>query len=197
MITIDDFLTPEECDFLIEMGHKSGYSRSTETRKDGADFESQHRTSSNAWCRGECANNPITKRIFEKIYILTGLSSKNGELIQLLQYEPGQFYQSHHDFVAPQLRRVLTFFLYLEDEGLEGGGTQFTNLFPNEDEVISIEIAPKRGRALIWPNVLNEDPTQKDESTFHSGMPVLNGIKYAANVWFHNYDLTKGYNLNC
>jgi len=197
VVTIDDFLTPEECDYLIEMGHKNGYNRSTETNKEGSNRETEYRTSSNTWCRNECADSPITKRILEKIYILTGLSVKNAELIQLLQYEPGQFYQSHHDFVAPQLRRVLTFFLYLEDEGLEGGGTQFTNLFPDEDEAVSIEIAPKRGRALVWPNVLNDDPTQKDQSTFHEGMRVIKGIKYAANVWFHNYDLSKGYNLNC
>jgi prolyl 4-hydroxylase len=199
IITIDDFLSPEECDFLIEMGHKSGYSRSTETNTNGTDFESKFRTSSNTWCRRDCKNHPLTQRIFEKMNIVTGLPMSHAELIQLLRYEPGEFYRSHHDFVSPHLRRVLTFFLYLEDEGLEGGGTRFTNLFPDEedDEPVSLEVNPKKGRALIWPNVLNDNPMEKDFSTYHEGMSVEQGVKYAANVWFHNYDLSKGYNLDC
>jgi len=39
-------------------------------------------------------------------------------------------------------------------------------------------VTPKRGRALIWPSVLNEDPHKKDDRTEHEAMPVLKGEKF-------------------
>ena len=47
---------------------------------------------------------------------------------------------------------------------------------------------PKRGRALIWPSVLNENPHQKDPRTDHEAMPVIKGEKYGANAWQHIRD---------
>jgi prolyl 4-hydroxylase len=44
---------------------------------------------------------------------------------------------------------------------------------------------PKRGRALIWPSVFNDQPDEKDPRTRHQALPVLGGVKYGANAWFH------------
>ena len=100
----------------------------------------------------------------------------------MLRYEPGQFYQRHHDYIE-EIRqpgvRVLTMYLYLNDVEA-GGGTKFNEL--------NITVMPKRGRALLWPSVLNEDPQEKDGRTDHEAMPVKAGIKYGANAWFHIYD---------
>jgi prolyl 4-hydroxylase len=49
-------------------------------------------------------------------------------------------------------------------------------------------VMPKQGRALIWPNVLNDDPMKKDRSTEHQALPVKKGIKYGANAWIHQRD---------
>ena len=51
----------------------------------------------------------------------------------MLKYEPGQFYDVHHDYVAAHATmdhgpRVLTMLVYLNDDGLEGGSTRFPNL---------------------------------------------------------------------
>lgn len=52
-------------------------------------------------------------------------------LTQILKYEVGQFYKSHHDqnsgLFTPQGARVYTFFMYLSTPE-EGGGTRFTDL---------------------------------------------------------------------
>lgn len=47
---------------------------------------------------------------------------------------------------------------------------------------------PKRGRALLWPSTLDEDPEAQDGRTQHAALPVKKGIKYAANAWIHLYN---------
>ena len=75
--------------------------------------------------------------------------------------------------------RILTLYLYLNDvEG--GGGTHFDRL--------DITVMPKRGRAVLWPSVFNDQPHKKDGRTTHQALPVTQGIKYGANAWFHQRD---------
>ena len=49
-------------------------------------------------------------------------------------------------------------------------------------------VQPKRGRALIWPSVLNTDVLKIDGRTIHEAKPVIRGRKFAANTWIHAYD---------
>ena len=69
--------------------------------------------------------------------------------------------------------------MYLNDVE-EGGGTNFPTL--------NITIQPKRGRAVLWPSVLNEEPNRKDPRTNHQALPVTKGIKFGANAWVHQRD---------
>lgn len=66
----------------------------------------------------------------------------------------------------------------------EGGATRLVDLSGN-DNGPSIDIQPKRGRALIWPNVLDEDLLELDNRTFHEALTVERGSKYGANAWFY------------
>lgn len=185
VVTFDDFLTPEECDLLIRMGNVEGYERSTDVGKrmfDGSYDKhlSDSRTSQNSWCREECYENPLGKQVFSKIEKLTGIPEKNSEHLQLLKYEVGQYYKSHHDYISFHTKRqcgvrVLTLFLYLNDVPA-GGGTKFDKL--------NITVMPKRGKALLWPSVLDEDPNEIDERTYHQALPVEDGVKYGANGEF-------------
>ena len=85
--------------------------------------------------------------------------------------------------------RVLTFFLYLSDVE-EGGETSFPNL--------GIDIKPKKGRALLWPSVLEHSGCKaRDERTHHAAKPVIKGRKYAANAWIHAGDYTKANHWGC
>ena len=92
------------------------------------------------------------------------------------------FFQTHNDYIPYQLNRpcgvrVLTFYIYLNDVE-EGGGTNF----PHIDATVS----PKRGRAVLWPSVFNEDPHIKDTRSDHQAMPVIQGVKYGAVSLFEN-----------
>jgi prolyl 4-hydroxylase len=83
---------------------------------------------------------------------------------------------------------VLTFFLYLSDVE-EGGETVFTEL--------GIKVKPKKGRALLWPSVLDADPESQDPRTLHAAAPVVAGTKYAANAWIRMYDFVTSFRWGC
>mmetsp|Transcript_25088 Transcript_25088/g.35762 ORF Transcript_25088/g.35762 Transcript_25088/m.35762 type:complete len:85 (-) Transcript_25088:199-453(-) len=70
-----------------------------------------------------------------------------------------------------------------------GGGTDFPKL--------GLTVMPKRGKALIWPSVLDESPNKKDFRTDHQALPVEKGIKYGANAWIHQRDFKDTFNRGC
>lgn len=90
---------------------------------------------------------------------------------QILQYDIGQKYNPHHDaserqYILPCGPRILTFFLYLSDVE-EGGETAFPGL--------GISVKPKKGKALLWPSILSDNPSRIDHRTTHEARPVIKG----------------------
>jgi len=62
---------------------------------------------------------------------------------------------------------------------------------------LDLTVMPKKGRALIWPSVLDEDPNAKDDRTDHQALPVEQGVKFGANSWLHNRDFKEPYGRGC
>jgi hypothetical protein len=62
--------------------------------------------------------------------------------------------------------RVLTFFLYLSDVE-EGGETAFP--------LLGIAVKPKKGKALLWPSVLDHDLQEFEPRTLHE-VPILDVV---------------------
>lgn len=56
-----------------------------------------------------------------------------------------------------------------------GGGTRYPRLD-------NLTVEPKKGRVLIWPSALDDDPYKMDGRTNHEAMAVERGKKYAANA---------------
>ena len=191
VVTFDNFLTPEECDAMIQLGYKYEYKRSEDVgakKFDGshAGVQSKRRTSENAWCSAlaGCRAEELPTRLHNRIATVLNIPPENSEDFQMLKYERNQFYRRHHDYIPHQRDRnsgprILTFFLYLSDVE-EGGGTNFPQL--------DITVMPKKGRALLWPSVLNSEPMSVDKRTDHQAMDVEAGVKFAANGWIHMYD---------
>jgi prolyl 4-hydroxylase len=198
IVLFDNFLSPEECDRLIEFGVTEGYERSSETGEtndDGSvgDDYSDRRTSTTAWCTPECPQDPLIGSVLDRLDNLTALPYENSEFLQLLRYNPGEKYSEHHDFLQheverPQGPRILTIFLYLNDVE-KGGGTRFTAL--------NMTVMPKRGRVVVWPSVLDGHPMVMDPQTFHEALPVDAGIKYGANSWIHQRDFKTPWSKDC
>lgn len=199
LVLLDDFISNVEADALIAAGQKKGYERSADVgveNPDGTfeDDQNDGRTSTNSWCDVElCQEDPIIMPVIERIHNLTRTKVENSEHIQLLRYEPGQFYEQHHDYIEYQHGlpcgvRMLTLFLYLNDVE-DGGGTRFPFL--------DITVQPKKGSALLWPSTLDEDPEEKDKRTEHEALPVVKGIKYGANAWIHTRNYREAEDRDC
>ena len=140
------------------------------------------RTSHNAWCQhAGCYQHPTHVKIISRIMNIVGLHENYAEHMQLLKYGPGEFYKMHHDWIPEQVNalcgpRVFTFFLYLSDVE-EGGGTRFPYL--------NTTVKPTKGSAVWWAHGFNDNPFDKDDRTHHEAMPVIEGVKFAANYWIH------------
>jgi len=202
VVTFENFLSEEEANRMIELGFEEGYERSTDIggyKFDGTiePMVKEGRTSTNAWCGDECNTDPVTKLISERIEQVTGIPETNSEHLQILRYEEGQFYNFHHDLIEtdfdrPTGARILTFFMYLSNVE-EGGGTRF----PQLGESPGLTVLPQKGKALLWPSVMDHDPLVWDPRTHHAALPVVMGIKYACNSWIHMRDFKTQHDKGC
>jgi len=194
--TFDNFLTEEECDRIVELAAEEGYERS-ETVDDeleaGGSYATskfEGRTSKNAWCSGVCKEDPMMQGVVDRIVNLTGITKENHEDYQLLKYEVGELYEAHTDYIKFRADgpRIVTFFMYLNDV-TSGGETAFPEL--------GLSITPKKGKAMLFPSVLNSDPMVEDLCSEHEAKPVIEGVKHAANVWIHMRDFQNWSEEDC
>jgi prolyl 4-hydroxylase len=131
VFTIRNFLTPAECDALIQMANASGMTASTlyasgggrDALKDGANratTDTNIRSSTNAWLSRD--EGRLTDDIYRRAAHVTQLDEAllqapydehhesmdrpahlhpMAESLQVLRYERGQEYAPHHDWVLP------------------------------------------------------------------------------------------------
>jgi len=128
--------------------------------------------------------SPVAVGIDDKICKTLGIRAEYSEGIQAQRYDVGQQFKPHWDWFEPDTEvflrlggvrgnRTWTFMVYL-NEGMEGGGTRFTEL--------GHTFQPKTGTALLWNN-LNHDGTP-NKATMHAGEPVIAGHKVIITKWF-------------
>jgi prolyl 4-hydroxylase len=98
VVTLDNFLTAEECETMIQLGYQYEYKVSKDVG--GLKFDGSHdgvlserRTSENAWCSrfAGCRNLTIPTRIHQRMSDVLGIPPENCEDMQVLKYEVGQF----------------------------------------------------------------------------------------------------------
>jgi hypothetical protein len=129
------------------------------------------------------AEDDVVARVEARAAQAMGMPVSHLESLQVVRYEPGQFYKPHYDYIDPAAKdvqergqRVATILVYLntlpEDEA--GGGTKFPHL--------DITVKPVAGTAVLWHNVTAT--THVDPRTLHAGEPVQHATKYAVNIWF-------------
>lgn len=97
-VLLENFITDEEADRLIELGAAEGYKRSSDVGKLKADGTYENhigygRTSHNSWCQTVCYEDPIAQRVIQRITDITNIPEVNSENLQMLRYEVGEFYQ--------------------------------------------------------------------------------------------------------
>ena len=87
MIIFEKAVNDLEADRLIELGGIEGYKRSEDVgtmQEDGTytSVQNNGRTSTNAWCNGECYKDPIARRVMDRIANITGTPELNSEHLQ-------------------------------------------------------------------------------------------------------------------
>jgi prolyl 4-hydroxylase len=76
----ENALSEAEAERLIELGRVQGYERSADVGKEKADgTHNNGRTSTNAWCIGECMDDPVAHTVMARIENITGMPEPNSE----------------------------------------------------------------------------------------------------------------------
>ena len=196
IITIDNFLSLELCNYFINLGNKR--------MERGLDFN--YLPTNKRQCSVSFFQRNQNKKIKELVDLISSqirLSKYSLEPIQVSHYSSHEYYAYHHDAFPeviksktittehPQKKfwisrerlglnqRIYTAIIYL-NKPKAGGETRF--------DVPGINIEPEIGKLAIFRNVL--DKTNKmDPNSSHSGLPVLEGEKWILTMWYNSFTI--------
>ena len=181
---IPDFMTQHECDHILQHSLQT-MQPSKVVSDDGEGQKHKGRTGSNTWLPHN--TNNVILNVAQRLSDTVRMPLENAEPFQVVHYEVGQEYDYHWDsfdksdesynekYVSQQGgQRIITALGYLRDVP-KGGETGFNRL--------GVNVQPKQGTVVIWYNV-EPDTTKRELLSQHAGLPVLEGEKYAFNLWF-------------
>lgn len=190
---IPEFMTDKECDALVEEAKRSMFrSQVAPFKGSGASPVNDVRTSSQAWLNpGYGMAKVVVDRIMQMLSPTFGPNAH--EELQILRYDQGQHYDSHHDFFDPTLygkqasNRAVTVFLYLTDVP-KGGETVFPRAGgrPPPLEYKScdkgLRVKPMKRACIVFYDM---DCTGRlDTTSLHGGCPPQEGgTKFAGTLW--------------
>tara|TARA_B100000123_G_scaffold271629_1_gene251974 strand:+ start:221 stop:835 length:615 start_codon:yes stop_codon:yes gene_type:complete len=188
--TIEDFLTPKECKFIINVSKDNLKLAGVSTKERQTESERKlykGRTNKSYWMPLD--KYPETLNIAKKIAERIGCNYRFFESFQVIHYDENEEYKYHYDaynkeetekyekYCGERGNRIRTVLVYLNDV-IEGGGTGFDSLSEYDEPVI---VEPKMGKMVVFTNV-NDDGSLNKKSR-HAGLPVIKGEKWAFNLW--------------
>ena len=194
VLTVDDFLTHDECDALVDAARASGEMKVSAV---GGAENVNIRTSRTCTLNSPKLTDHPTKRAIlaaaERLLPdLRGLAaSKHAfkvptsgspfsyELPQVAHYSGGEYFKTHEDAFPPDVaerkgyQRRATVLVYLNDVA-EGGATRFDKM--------NIDVAPVKGKALLFfPGTKASAP---DARTLHTATEATVGHeKWISQLW--------------
>ena len=187
---VHDFISQEECEEILAYSWQN-MERSTVASKDGKGQKHDKRTGSNTWLQHDAS--PMIKGVADRISQMVRMPLKNAEPFQVVYYKENEEYDYHWDsfdesddvateeYMQNGGQRLITVLGYLRDVP-KGGETGFNHL--------GVNIQPRRGSIIVWWNV-EQDTTKREIKSQHAGLPVLEGEKYAFNLWFREREFVK------
>lgn len=193
---VDNFLSNEECKYIIHSSLKNFKRATVVDEKGGEGIIHDGRTNSNTWL--DYNKDPMIKAIGKKVSRFVEIPLSHAENLGILEYKVGEYYRPHYDgfdLSSPGgekhckhgHQRILTTILYLNTPDA-GGNTSFPNIEKSIDAIT--------GRLAVFVNV-NDDMITRPVETFHGGDTVLEGVKYAATMWFHIRPRTEIFKFPC
>jgi prolyl 4-hydroxylase len=191
VLLIQDLMTPEECDALIEAASPNLQRSRVSVDKSSKDTKpiNDIRTSTQAWLDAE---REPAKPIVDRILALAGFAAGSHGKLQVLRYKMGEKYNAHTDYFPlsesepKTVNRAITVFLYLNDV-VEGGETQFPRAdgkpptFDLSSCTHGLRVHPRKGQAALFYDM---QPNGKlDPYSLHGGCPVKQGVKWGGTLW--------------
>ena len=173
VVLYHDVLTNREVNTVIDLS-KHDLRRAAVSNKGQTEI-CRHRVASSSWLHDE--ENDVLKGISFKTSAATGLSMDTAEILQVVNYGMGGFYNCHFDAYQDDIvrewgNRIATAMFYLS-EVAAGGATVFPELL--------LAVRPEKGAMLFWYNLFRTG--EVDYRMLHTGCPVLSGSKWVANLW--------------
>ena len=178
VIVLQNFLSLEEADRLQSLGSTIGWTPSVLCRNNDA-----------------CNNDKSHQQLMERIASLVNTTTHHLEPMEMFQFIPGdQPSKPQHNFEVnslwkPSGPRVLSLFIFLTDEADTEGKGRGGLGFPYLDWLF---IRPKKGMAILYPNVMNDDVYEMDPLLSYEHFPVREGedTSYGATVHVRLYNWT-------
>jgi prolyl 4-hydroxylase len=182
---IDGFVSAAECDWLIERGRRN-LRRAKVYRRDVSGHSAVDNRTNTESAFTVVNADLVLCLVRDRIAGAIGMPTQFFEMTKLLNYEPGQKFGLHADFLEPgtpaldrEIRehgqRVLTFLAWLNDD-YEGGETEFPE--------IGQRFKGRRGDALFFVNA--DASGAPDYRTIHAGLPPTSGVKWLLSQWVRN-----------
>ena len=120
------------------------------------------------------------------------IPDSHAESFQVLHYANSQEYQPHLDtfdteeegfksYLENGGQRVVTALDYLNDV-IKGGETSF----PNVDKIVT----PETGKIVVF-HLCKKGTLEPNVKALHGAMPVIEGEKWAFNLWFRQEEVIK------
>jgi len=187
---VHDFVSEEECEEILAHTWQN-MEKSSVASKDGKGQTHSGRTGSNTWLQHDAS--PLIQGVADRISQMVRMPLDNAEPFQVVHYTENQEYGYHYDsfdegddvdyegYTKNGGQRLITVLGYLRDVP-KGGETGFNHL--------GVNIQPRRGSIIVWWNV-EPNTTKREIKSQHAGLPVLEGEKYAFNLWFREREFVK------
>lgn len=190
---MDNVVSEEEANYIISKG--VGQIKPAAVVLEDSIGISQDRTNNNFWLYYGLDDK--VKAIGNRIAEIVGLPLENAEPMQVVHYTVGQEYRHHFDAFDLSTekgqreakrggQRILTALVYLNKVDA-GGGTDFKEL--------KLTVEPKLGKMLVFHNT-NENIKTPHPNSLHAGLPILEGEKWAFNIWFHQQKISEELEIN-
>ena len=211
VVVLQNFLSSDEVDMLRSLpssAHASGSSANSGWNL-RADAQS-NRVVASCLIDNACSQDDTYTKIMDRISSLVDVDVSHVEPIEMIQFEPPKqpntITRLEHNFEVTNLYkpagpRVLSLFIFLsdvnnDDEDRRGSGGLG---FPYLDW---LSIKPKKGMAVLWPNVRSDNLWQLDPLTKFEYFPFQhhgggNNVHFAAMSHIRLYNYTDAYLRGC
>jgi prolyl 4-hydroxylase len=190
---IDNFLSPEECEILINLGKTNPVTSQIYNEVGGTITDTGIRDSTTTYF-GDLENNDsniedLINVIYSRVSKAIGIDKSQFEKFQITSYSTNSHFNIHYDFFIAKEHnplytekvqkllskgggnRISTVVLYL-NEPEEGGETYFP--WPQ------ISVKPKQGKLLHFK--YNYDDPMDNIKSIHASIPVVSGIKWIITI---------------